>query len=33
MGLAKHFKKSYNISSRYTSANVIKDLPPINVYS
>ena len=33
MGLAKCFKKGYNISGRYTGVNIIKDLPLINIYS
>ena len=33
MGLAKHFKEGHNISSGYTGANIIKDLPLINIYS
>ena len=33
MGLAKWFKKGYNTSGGYTGANVIEDLPLINVRS
>jgi hypothetical protein len=33
MGLAECSKEGYNTSGRYTSANVVKDLPLINVYS
>jgi hypothetical protein len=33
MGLAKHSKEGYNTSNRYTSANIVKDLPLINVHS
>jgi len=33
MGLAECFKEDYNISGGYISANVVKDLPLINVYS
>ena len=32
MELAKHFKEGYNISNGYTGTNIIKDLPPINIY-
>ena len=31
MELAKRSKEGYNTSSRYTSANITKDLPLINV--
>jgi hypothetical protein len=33
MGLAKRSKEGYNTSDGYTGANVIKDLPLINIYS
>jgi len=33
MGLAKHSKEGYSTSGGYTSANIVKDLPLINVYS
>ena len=33
MGLAKYSKEGYNTSGGYTCANIIKDLPLINVYS
>ena len=33
MGLAKRSKEGYNTSGGYTSANVVKDLPLINVHS
>ena len=33
MGLAKCFKKGHNTSGKYTSVNIIEDLPPINVHS
>jgi hypothetical protein len=33
MGLAKYSKEGYNTNSGYTSADVIKDLPLINIYS
>ena len=32
MGLAKRSKENYNISGGYTSVNIIKDLPLINIY-
>jgi len=33
MELAKYFKEGYNISGGYISANVVKNLPLINVHS
>jgi len=33
MELAKRSKEGYNTSGVYTSANIIKDLPLINVHS
>ena len=33
MGLVKCSKEGYNTSGRYTGANVVEDLPPINVRS
>ena len=32
MGLAEHSKEGHNTSGGYTSANIVKDLPPINVH-
>ena len=32
MGLAERFKEGYNTSGGYTNANVVENLPPINVY-
>ena len=32
MELAKYSKEGYNISGGYTSVNIVKDLPPINIY-
>jgi len=33
MELAKYSKEGYNTSGGYTSANIIKDSPPINIRS
>lgn len=33
MELAERSKEGYNISGRYTGANVVKDLPLINIHS
>jgi len=33
MELAKYSKEGYNTSGGYTSTNIAKDLPPINVRS
>jgi len=31
MELVKYFKEGYNASGRYTSANIVKDSPLINI--
>jgi len=31
MELAKRFKEGYNTSGEYTGANIVEDLPPINI--
>ena len=33
MGLAEYFKEGYNTSGGYTGASVVKNSPPINIYS
>jgi len=33
MELARRSKEGYNTSGKYTSANIIKDLPLINIHS